>query len=205
MRWVDSEVKLLTENTSDILTAVEYACRTCYRSHDKTGADTAEKLIRSCIKNGHESILEHSSLRFEVVCDRGILAEFTRHRHASFSVESTRYCNYSKDKFGSQLSFVIPHDEEFAAIVTPLLVNIEDTYNSLVNMGYATDLVRGILPNLLRTQMVVTMNLRAIRHFLKVRGTKFAHPGIRKIAAAIKSIMIEKGLGVFVEDIEVAE
>ena len=110
MIWVDPEIELLDKiDAKEIIRTVEFACRTCYQSRDLMTEDSGEKLIRSCIKRGHESVLEHEKITFRVVCDRAVLAEWSRHRLASYSVESQRYCAYNKDKFGNQITCVYPH------------------------------------------------------------------------------------------------
>ena len=110
MRWINSSVKLEDEiNSKQILQKIEKACRTCYQSLDLIQEGSAEKLIKSCIDRGHESILEHAAITYRVICDRGVSHEWVRHRIASYSQESTRYCNYNKGKFNSELTFIYPY------------------------------------------------------------------------------------------------
>jgi thymidylate synthase (FAD) len=208
MRWIDSSVELVEDiDSSAIIKKVEIATRTCYRSEDMIADGTAEKLIRNCIKRGHESVLEHGALTFKIVCDRAIMAEITRHRLASYSVESTRYCAYNKDKFGGELSFVKPwwielpgYDDAVVAIDNATFA-AEKAYLDMLKKGFAPDVARCVLPNCLATTIVVTMNMREIRHFLQLRLSNKAHPDIRIIANKIMQMMVDNGLGVFVEDI----
>ena len=196
-----------------IIKKVERACRTCYRSEDKIEEGSAERLIRSCIKRGHHSILEHGSITFRIVCDRGVTHEIVRHRIASYSQESTRYCNYSQEKFGNELTFVYPSwtpetANEKSTCPKWLLLQeacdrIEKLYFGMLNNGAKPEDARALLPNCLRTELVMTMNIRELRHFLKLRLSKAAHPDIRVIAAQMLEILNIVGLGIFFEDIEV--
>ena len=208
MRWIDSYVEPVgTINAEEIIKKVEIATRTCYRSEDLISEGTAEKLIRSCIKRGHESVIEHGTITFRIVCDRAIMAEITRHRMASYSIESTRYCAYSKEKFGGELSFIKPWwlDQDGYAIAVQEIdratQKAEESYLAMLQAGYAPDVARCILPNCLATTIVVTMNMREIRHFLRLRLNYKAHPDIRIIAKSLYKMLQDNGLGIFVEDI----
>lgn len=94
---------------NDIVRKIEYCGKVCYKSEPKHEFNGAEEFIRRIIKNDHTSQLEHHSITVEFNTDRGITHELVRHRLASFSQTSTRYCNYSKDKFDNQLTFIIPN------------------------------------------------------------------------------------------------
>ena len=196
-----------------IIKKVERACRTCYRSEDKIEEGSAERLIRSCIKRGHHSILEHGNVTFRIVCDRGVSHEIVRHRIAAYSQESTRYCNYSQEKFGNELTFIYPswvsqNSNERSNDVRWLLLDeacyrLEKLYFGMLTQGAKPEDARALLPNCLRTELVMTMNIRELRHFLKLRLSKAAHPDIRVIAAQMLEILRVVGLGIFFEDIEV--
>ena len=197
-------------DAKSIIEKVERACRTCYRSEDKIEEGSAERLIRSCIKRGHHSILEHGNITFRVVCDRGVTHEIVRHRMAAYSQESTRYCNYSQDKFGNELTFIYPSwntdlnsDNVKWQLLKNTCQNIEKTYFEMLNNGARPEDARAILPNCLRTEIVITMNLRELRHFIKLRTSKAAHPDIRIIAGQMLDILRVVGLGIFFEDSEV--
>ena len=220
-KWVHSSVSFVEPiNAQALLKKIEIACRTCYRSEDKITDNSAETLIHNCIKRGHESVLEHSSLTFEIICDRGVSHELVRHRMASYSQESTRYCNYSKDKFNNELEFVYPYwyynidwvqlsnfdYESMPELFSTDTINeschfAEEQYMRMINDGAAPDAARAVLPNCLRTKIVMTMNMREIRHFLHLRGSKFAHPDIRRIANLIYQLMYDSGLEVLIADI----
>ena len=107
MITIQPEIKILsTESYEDMLRRIEKIGRVCYKSEERIGEGTAEKFIAGIIKRGHESVIEHGSITVKVTCDRGVTHEIVRHRIASYSQESTRYCNYSKDKFGNQITCI---------------------------------------------------------------------------------------------------
>ncbi|MEG0797001.1 MAG: FAD-dependent thymidylate synthase, partial [Odoribacter sp.] len=109
MKLIKPSYQILTEiNSNTILSSIERAGRTCYKSEDKITPDSAEKFIKMIIDKGHESVLEHEKLTVLFVCDRGVSHELVRHRIASFSQESTRYCNYSSEKFGCEITCIVP-------------------------------------------------------------------------------------------------
>ena len=107
MITIQPEIEILsTESYEDMLRRIEKIGRVCYKSEERIGEGTAEKFIAGIIKRGHESVIEHGSITVKVTCDRGVTHEIVRHRIASYSQESTRYCNYSKDKFGNQITCI---------------------------------------------------------------------------------------------------
>lgn len=173
-----------------ILKHIERAGRTCYKSEGKIGEGTAAAFVRSIVKRGHESVLEHVSLTVRVVCDRGVSHEIVRHRIASYSQESTRYCNYADDKFGRSVSFVrpffwndpSPESQEKMRIWEGAMQAAEDAYFALLAKGANAQEARSVLPNSLRTELVMTMDLREWRHFLKLRSGAASHPQMRELA-----------------------
>jgi thymidylate synthase (FAD) len=189
-----------------ILLTIERAGRTCYKSEGRIGDGTAEKFIANIIKRGHESVLEHEKITVRFICDRGVTHELVRHRIASYSQESTRYCNYSQDKFGNELTFIKPcfwnEDDEAYKIWLDSMQSIEDSYNKLIAAGAKPEEARSILPNSLKTEIVVTMNMRQWRHYFRLRCAKAAHPQIREISIALLKELKEK-LPVLFNDIEV--
>ena len=170
------------------LKKIERAARTCYKSEDKITEDdsSAMKMVAGLIKSGHEAMLEHGGLTVRFVCDRGVSHELVRHRMASFAQESTRYCNYSKDKFGNELTFVMPtlyksdfmEDEAWNCWVETMK-KCEESYMKLIKMGVSPQMARSVLPNSLKTEVVVTANWREWRHILSLRCAPDAHPDIR--------------------------
>lgn len=172
------------------LKKIERAARTCYKSEDKITEDgsSARKMVAGLIKSGHEAMLEHGGLSVRFVCDRGVSHELVRHRMASFAQESTRYCNYSKDKFGNELTFVMPTlykddflDAEAFDCWIETMKKCEESYMKLIKMGVSPQMARSVLPNSLKTEVVVTANWREWRHILSLRCAPDAHPDIRSL------------------------
>lgn len=176
-----------------IIKSIEIAGRTCYKSESNITDESAREFVASIIKRGHESVLEHEKVSVKIICDRGVSHEIVRHRIASYSQESTRYCNYSKDRFGGELTVIAPHfweeDSDEYATWYAAMEAAERAYNSLVLSGAKPEEARTVLPNSLKTEIVVTMNLREWRHFFKLRAHSSAHPQIREIAIPLLMTM----------------
>lgn len=190
----------------EILKKLELIGRVCYKSESKITNESAEKFIKNIIKSGHESVIEHEKVSVRVVCDRGVTHEIVRHRLASYSQESTRYCNYSNDAFGAELTFIKPlfwdeNSEQYRCWEKAML-ETEKAYISLIEMGASPQEARSVLPNSLKTEIVMTMNLREWRHFFILRTSKRAHPQMREIATMIL-IDFKKRFPVIFDDIEV--
>ena len=173
-------------NENDILKHLEKAGRTAYKSEDKITEDSASKFINMIMNRGHLSVIEHSYITVRVICDRGVSHEIVRHRLASYTQESTRYCNYAKGKFGNEITviepcFWNPQDQKYQ-IWKETITNIEVNYNKLISLGATPQEARSILPNSLKTEIVMTMNLREWLHFFELRTAKAAHPQMREIA-----------------------
>ena len=191
-----------------ILQKLERCGRVCYKSEDKITEGSAEKFIGMILKSGHESVLEHEKLTVKFICDRGVTHEIVRHRIASYSQESTRYCNYSRDKFGNELTFIRPcfwaDDSEEYAVWKQAMEDIEKTYVKLVSLGAKPEEARSILPNSLKTEIVCTMNLREWRHFFRLRTAERAHPQIREISVALLD-ELKKRIPVIFDDINTSD
>ena len=172
-----------------MLQKIEKIGRVCYKSEDLITEDSAEKFVGNILKRGHESVIEHEKISVKMVCDRGVTHEIVRHRVASYSQESTRYCNYQKDKFGNELTFIKPvfwsEDSEEYAVWKNMMQQCEDQYMKLIDLGASPQEARSILPNSLKTEIVVTMNLREWRHFFRLRTAGAAHPQMREIACMV--------------------
>ena len=179
-----------------ILKKIERIGRVCYKSENNIKEDSAERFIKSIIARGHESVLEHVSISVRVICDRGVSHEIVRHRVASYSQESTRYNNYSKDKYGNELTFIKPcfweEDSELFDTWKVAMKYAQSQYFNLLELGATPEQARSILPNSLKTEIVMTMNLREWRHFFKLRCAKAAHPQMREIANMILKEFKEK-------------
>lgn len=201
MKIIEPTVELLTPiNGAEVLKLIESCGRVCYRSEKNITADSAPNFVRMLIKRGHESVLEHYSCTFKIVCDRGVMAEMTRHRLASFSVESSRYVDYSKE-----LVFVKPpyFEEEYNVkwhLWEHNAAQAEYVYKTMREKGAPPEEARAVLPMSLATTMIMTANLREWRHVLKLRTSSKAHPQMRQVAGLILNIFREK-LPVVFEDI----
>lgn len=172
-----------------VLKRIERAGRVCYKSEGNITQDSAGKFIGNLIKRGHESVLEHEKMTVSVICDRGVTHELVRHRIASYSQESTRYCNYSNEKFGRELTFIKPcfwpEEDVRYGIWKEQMQQIENAYLQMIDSGATPQEARSILPNSLKTEIVVTMNMREWRHFFRLRTSPAAHPQMREIACLI--------------------
>lgn len=168
-------------NTVDMFRIAEGA-HVCYQS-ERRDKNAERELISRCFKNGHHSVLEHSSMTVRFTCDRGVSHELVRHRLASFSQESTRYCNYSKDKFGREISVVKPvlmeRDSDEYCVWKKQCESAEKAYFDLLDLGVKPENARSVLPTSLKTEIIVTTNLREWFHILELRTARDAQPDIR--------------------------
>lgn len=212
MKIINPSVEFMEPvNGAEILRKIERIGRVCYKSEDKITEDSAEKFVRGIIKSGHESVIEHQSISVKVICDRGVSHEIVRHRIASYSQESTRYCNYTGEKFGWGITVVdigtgFKYDMENETdrkkwcIWLDAMFDAEYHYEKLIAAGAKPEEARSVLPNSTKTEIVMTMNLREWRHFLRLRGGKAAHPQIREVADMILE-MFHKEIPVVFDDI----
>lgn len=200
MRIIEPEVQIFTPLTPDLLVHIERAGRTCYKSEREFTWETADKFVRMLISRGHESVLEHSSVTVKFIVDRGVSHEIVRHRIAAYSQESTRYCNYSKEKFGNEITFIKPfffdrcekygigksyhlscrQCDQYAEWLSAMQT-AELSYMRLIEAEAKPEQARSILPNSLKTEIVCTFNLREWRHFFKLRCAPAAHPQMREV------------------------
>lgn len=206
MRVIRPWFEILDEvNGENMLKRIERIGRVCYKSEEKITDDSARKFVDNILKRGHESVIEHEKVSVRIICDRGVSHEIVRHRIASYSQESTRYCNYNNEKFGKELTLIKPLFWEESSkeyqIWLESMQNIENAYNQLIEVGAEPQQARSILPNSLKTEIVVTMNLREWRHFFKLRTAKNAHPQMREVACALLDEFKEK-IPVIFDDIE---
>jgi len=166
---------------TNLLEKIEKYGRVCYKSEKFITEDSAIQFVRNLIKNGHESVIEHEKITVIYITNRGITHEIVRHRLASYSQESTRYCNYQ-----NKIVFIRPYyfaeESEFYNIWKNTVSSLARAYLDMLKLGARPEQARGILPNDLKSEIVVTYNLREWRHFLKLRCDKRAHPQIRQIA-----------------------
>lgn len=184
---------LSAERYEDMLRRVERIGRVCYKSEDRIQEGSAEAFIRGILRRGHESVIEHGSITVKFICDRGVTHEIVRHRIASYSQESTRYCNYVKEKFGSQITCIDlatgfrydlndETDRKKYGVWQRAMEDAERSYFQMIELGATPQEARSVLPNSLKTELVATMNLREWRHFFRLRADAAAHPQCREVA-----------------------
>lgn len=172
----------------DLINKLEQVARTCYKSESKIKEGSANKMVAALIRSNHEAMLEHASITIKFVVDRGISHEIVRHRVASFAQESQRYCNYSKDDFGSEITFIIPDFLDYKSegwnVWKNAMQEAERTYFKMLELGFSPQEARAVLPNSTKTELVMTANLREWRHFFKLRAsdaTGAAHPQMKEV------------------------
>lgn len=187
MKIIKAGFEILTPiNGEEILKAIEQAGRVCYKSEDKIGDGSAATFVGNIIKRGHEAVLEHQSITVKFICDRGVSHEIVRSRLASYCQESTRYCNYSNDKFDNEITVIKPcfADETRDGYYRwkSSCEEAERSYFMLLHYGWSPQEARAVLPNSLKTEVVMTANIREWRHFLKLRCAPAAHPQMREVA-----------------------
>ena len=190
-----------------LLQLIETAGRTCYKSKSKLcpaccgsgyggvfepcpecggdGSLTAREFVRRIIASGHHSVIEHVSATVRIVCDRGITHELVRHRLASFSQESTRYCNYTNGRFGSEITVIRPYfwceDSAKYEVWKRAMEFAENSYMALIEAGASAQEARSVLPNSLKSEIVITANMREWLLIFTQRTSRAAHPQMRQI------------------------
>ncbi|NLC08274.1 MAG: FAD-dependent thymidylate synthase [Syntrophomonadaceae bacterium] len=197
---------LIPESQLDagIIRKLERYARVCYKSEDKIGEHN-DNFLKSIISRGHESVIEHEKVTVMFIVDRGITHEIVRHRIASYSQESTRYCNYSKDKFGNEITVIEPFfligKEEAFRYWEEACRTAEKCYLALLKNNCTPQEARSVLPNSLKTEIVVTYNLREWRHFFRLRCATPAHPQMKQVTIPLFLLFKEK-LPLLFDDIE---
>ena len=213
MKITKARYEILTEISKDgieELQHIEKIARVCYKSENLITEDgeSAKKMVKMLINKGHEAMIEHSMLAVKFIVDRGISHELVRHRIASFAQESTRYCNYSKDKFGKEITVIEP------CFFSPLsdsytfwkhaMESAEAHYFSLLDSGATPQEARSVLPNSTKTEITITANYREWRNFFKLRIAKAAHPQMREVTIPLL-VELKKKLPIVFDDIIVGE
>ncbi|MBP3702907.1 MAG: FAD-dependent thymidylate synthase [Lachnospiraceae bacterium] len=212
MKSIKPSVEIIDmEDYDKIITKIEKIGRVCYKSEGNISEGSAERFISNILKRGHESVIEHEAVTVRMICDRGVTHEIVRHRIASYSQESTRYCNYAGDKFDNQISVIDiaggfsydltkENDKAKYEAWEEAMKNAEKSYFKMLELGASPQEARSVLPNSLKTEIVMTMNLRAWRNFFRLRCDHHAHPQMREIACiAFKEFKTK--LPIFFEDI----
>lgn len=184
MRIIKPYTEIMTPlDGKAILSHIERCGRVCYKSEDSITEFSAESFIAKLIKRGHESVLEHFSFSVRFVCDRGVSHELVRHRIASFSQESTRYCDYS-----GEMTFIEPFffEGESRDVWLKAMESCEAAYRMMTrDDAHSPQEARAVLPNSLKTEVIMTANLREWRHFFKLRTARASHPQMREIAVPL--------------------
>lgn len=184
-----------------MLTKLENCARVCYQSESKN--DNSEKFIANIIKRGHESVLEHVSITFNVITERSVSHEWVRHRIASYSQESTRYVKYDNDN----MEFIEPIelvDTEGYDFWKRACLQSENAYINMMKIGHKAQEARAVLNNSLKTQLCVTMNFRSLRNFLQLRCDTTAHPHIKQLAIPLL-LYLQQKIPVVFDDIKYDE
>lgn len=190
MRIIKQYCEWLQPPPSNTLELIERAGRISYKSEDKTAQGSAASFVGRILTQQHESVIEHVSASMLFVTDRGVSHEIVRHRIASYTQESTRYCNYSKDKFGNGVTFILPvrfydttdeKEERYDRWIRAMRAT-EMFYLAELSCGATAQEARDFLPNSLKTEIAMTANLREWRHFFKLRTHQSAHPQMRDLA-----------------------
>lgn len=203
----------------DELKHIERIGRVCYKSEDRITEDgeSAKKFVKMLIDRGHEAMIEHSSLSVRFTVDRGVSHELVRHRIASFAQESTRYVNYSLDRYGNEINVIhiekgITLDKKMnnmdantiAAVIEEWERAMEDAekhYMKMIELGATPQIARSVLPSSTKTELVITANYREWRAFFKLRISATAHPQMREITIPLLE-ELKKRLPVIFDDIE---
>ena len=220
MKVVEAGYEILTpisKGALDELKHIEQIARVCYKSEGNITEDgeSAKRLIRQLIKNHHEAMLEHSTLAVKFICDRGVSHELVRHRVASYAQESTRYCNYSGEKFNKNISVIgiinginlqigDNTDDKTGILSAEWIDAMQDAerhYMRMIELGASPQIARSVLPTSTKTEIVITANYREWRTILKLRTAKAAHPQMREVMIPLlKELQIK--IPIIFEDIE---
>jgi len=205
MRLVKPSIEFLNMTPGPLKT-IERAGRTCYKSEDKITLESADHFVRNLLHMGHLAMIEHASASYRVICDRGITHEIVRHRLFSYAQESTRYCNYK-----GGVTYIIPpwlNLEEGGYVIIDMSICYKDeveiqpmldvknwlsllfeagcVYNNLItHAAWTPQQARSVLPNALKTEIVITGNLREWLHFFELRCAPTAHPQMQEVANMI--------------------
>jgi len=170
------EILSLPENLLEML---EKAGRTCYKSEDKITKESAPKFVKVLRDRGHHAMIEFGDIIVKFITNRGVTHELVRHRLCSFAQESTRYVKYD-----GNMEFILPvwlegpNSSDYTTW-TGAMHMAEANYKYLLSDGWRPEQAREVLPNSLKTEIVVKANIREWRHIFTLRCSKAAHPQIR--------------------------
>lgn len=213
MRLIKPKVEILDRIDGDqVIADITTAARTCYKSEDVRTKEKDKALVKRLVESKHEAMLEFADVTVKFTTSIGITREIIRHRVASYANESTRYCDYSKDKFNNEITFIIPShidvpegdydyqngdwvDADIGSDISDwlfVLNHAQTTYRLLRNKGWKAEQAREILPMCTKSEICMKANLREWRHFFSLRCSKAAHPDIRVLALDLLKQMHEK-------------
>ena len=184
MILLDPKIEVENFDGKKIMKNIERACRTCYRSEGNITEDSYKNLLKNCINRGHESVLEHEKVTIRMYCDIGVYKDLTRHRFGSFSIESTRYCSYDKDKYGNEIKCINPayiEDVKVYAEWKKAMEDMEKHYLEMKKLNASTDMCRLVLPHSTAAEVTMTADIREWKHILELRTSNHAHPAIRQL------------------------
>lgn len=194
----------LNQLEQSMIERLERYARVCYKSENNENAYHDPNFLSRLIKNGHESVIEHEKITVLFIIDRGVSHELVRHRVASYSQESTRYCNYNKEKYGNEITVIEPFYFEDTAnynLWKEACLFAEMSYIKLIKNNCSPQEARSVLPNSLKTEIVVTFNIREWRHFFKLRCSPAAHPQMKQVSIPLLLLFKDK-LNALFEDLE---
>ncbi len=187
----------------EVLLRLERYARVCYKSEDRMNDEGDPNFLRRIVKSGHESVIEHEKASVMFIIDRGISHEIVRHRIAAYSQESTRYCRYNQNKFGNEITVIEPYffkdDEKAYTYWKDACQAAENKYMALLDAGRSAQEARSVLPTCLKTEIVVTYNMREWRHFFNLRCDFAAHPQMRQVAIPLLIAFQDRMPGLFLE------
>lgn len=207
MKIIKPSYTILTNIESfNILKGIEAAGRTCYKSEENITDVSCIKFIKNLLERGHESVLEHEKLTIKFINDRGISHEQVRHRLCSFSQESTRFINYTKENKGGEISVIdiskhLKNPEVSLEIWFKHMINCEKIYKAMIDAGESPEISRSVLPNSLKTEIVISANLRQWREIFRQRCSPAAHPQYCELMRPLLTELKER-IPVIFDDIE---
>lgn len=185
MKIIEPKMEVEKFDGKAIMKRLERACRTCYRSEGSITDESYKTLLNNCITRGHESILEHEKITIRMTCDIGVYKDLTRHRIASFSIESTRYCNYGKNKFENEIKVMHPCNIDPNSSLyehwVSAMEKMEEEYLAMSKEGATADQLRMLLPHSTAAEVTMTANIREWKHIFALRANNHAHPAIQQL------------------------
>lgn len=208
MKVIQQSYEILTDLSNPIetiLKPIERAGRICYRSENNITDDSCLTFCKNILNRGHEAVIEHSQLSVKFIVDRAIANELVRHRIASYCQESTRYVNYSKDKFGKEIKVISLNDyldSDSYRVWYDSCMFAEHEYFALLEKGVKPEIARNVLPLSTATEIIMTANIREWRSVMKLRTSARAHPQMRSIMRKLLDEFKSK-IPVLFDDIDV--